>query len=58
MNTVEMYGPAFDDSGKLVNRDVPEADVAVYEAAGYKRGRVEVEAEPEVVEEKKKPRKK
>ncbi len=40
---VEMYGPAFDGSGKLVNREVPESDVKAYEAAGYVKGSLAVD---------------
>lgn len=33
-----MHGPAFDGSGKIIERDVPEADIQAYKAAGYKLG--------------------
>jgi hypothetical protein len=33
-----MYGPAFDESGQLVQREVPDVDVQAYEKAGYKMG--------------------
>lgn len=36
--SVKMYGYALDKSGTVVNREVPELDVAAYEAAGYKKG--------------------
>ncbi len=32
---VKMYGPAFDESGTIVERDVPDADVRAFEQAGY-----------------------
>lgn len=35
---VMMHGPAFDGSGDLVERQVPDMDVVAFEAAGYKRG--------------------
>jgi hypothetical protein len=35
---VAMYGPAFTKSGQIVNRMVPEADVAAFENAGYVKG--------------------
>lgn len=38
METVKMHGPAFDGSGKMVERDVPFADVRAYKAAGYVEG--------------------
>lgn len=45
-----MHGPAFDGSGKTVEREVPLADVKAYQAAGYKAGPMpfaEKAAEPE-----------
>ena len=33
-----MHGPAFDESGKLVERAVPDSDVEAYKAAGYELG--------------------
>ena len=36
---VPMHGPSFDSEGKTVNREVPEADVVAFEAAGYIKGR-------------------
>ena len=46
---VKMYGPAFDKdgkaTGKLVERDVPEADIAAYGNVGYKQG----ELTPEII---------
>lgn len=33
-----MNGPAFDGSGRKVEREVPLADVKAYEAAGYVKG--------------------
>lgn len=38
METVKMHGPSFDGSGKMVEREVPSADVKAYEAAGYVKG--------------------
>lgn len=35
---VIMHGPAFDDSGKIVERQVPDADVRAFEDAGYRKG--------------------
>jgi hypothetical protein len=39
-----MYGPAFDKAGeatgKLVEREVPDADVPAFEAVGYKPGKL------------------
>ena len=35
---VLMHGPAFDGSGELVERNVPEVDVPAYRQAGYERG--------------------
>jgi len=37
--SIAMHGPAFDGSGKIVNREVPEADEAAFRAAGYVIGR-------------------
>lgn len=42
MSTISMHGPAFDGSGKLVNREVPKGDVQAYRAAGYVEGSVAV----------------
>lgn len=39
--TVAMFGPSLSDPSKVVNRDVPEMDVAAFQAAGYKVGSVE-----------------
>ena len=38
---VQMYGPAFDGSGELVNREVAERDVLAYQRIGYKFGSIE-----------------
>jgi hypothetical protein len=38
MSTVTMNGPSFDGSGKIVEREVPVADVRAYKAAGYVEG--------------------
>lgn len=58
MATVLMHGPAFDESGDIVEREVPEVDVIAFENAGYKRGAkpeataaVEDEGVAEAVEE-------
>lgn len=50
---IKMFGPHFDGSGKLVNRDVTEADEQAYVSAGYKRGEVPATANTETVEVKK-----
>ena len=39
MATISMYGPAFDETKKIVNREVPSDDVPAFEAAGYKKGK-------------------
>ena len=47
IETVKMYGEAFDGSGKIVNREVPVADVEAFRAAGYQFGEVEeIEEKP------------
>lgn len=56
---VQMYGPAFDGSGELVNREVAERDVLAYQRIGYKFGSIEPkeavpEPEPVVKRSKKK----
>ena len=38
--TVAMFGPSFDGSGNIVNREVPEGDVPAYRNAGYEVGSV------------------
>lgn len=38
MITVLMHGPAFDDTGQLVEREVPVGDIDAFERAGYKKG--------------------
>jgi hypothetical protein len=38
VKTVKMFGPSISDPSKIVNRDVPEVDVAAYELAGYTKG--------------------
>lgn len=53
---VAMYGPAFDDSGDIVNRNVPKHDVQAYRNAGYEIGSV-VEKSKAVVESKVKAKK-
>lgn len=50
-----MFGEAFDGSGKLVNREVPKADVQAFQNAGYQIGEIE-EVVEEIVEEKPKPK--
>lgn len=47
--SVKMYGPAFDDTGELVERDVPDLDVQAYENVGYKRGPLPEELKSSVV---------
>lgn len=48
-----MHGPAFDDSGDVVDREVPVGDVAAFEAAGYtKGGKPKVESDAAVAVEK------
>ena len=37
---IKMYGPAVNGSGRIVNRDVAEADEVVYANLGYKRGTI------------------
>lgn len=44
VKTLRMYGPALDGSGRIVNRDVPLADVSVYQGVGYKAGSVPEES--------------
>lgn len=41
--TVKMYGPYLKDPTKTVNREIPEADVQAYKAAGYKLGEIKEE---------------
>lgn len=50
--TVKMFGPSISDPSKIVNRDVPECDIAAYELAGYQKGSINEVPEPaaEVVE--------
>ena len=43
-DTVSMFGPSFDGSGVIVNREVPPGDVQSYQNAGYEVGSV-----PEIV---------
>lgn len=54
--SVTMHGPAFDESGELVQREVPEADVHAFQNVGYSLGglppKAIPEAKPEVKEEK------
>lgn len=38
IKTIPMFGPSIGDPSKIVDRDVPEADVSAYELAGYKKG--------------------
>lgn len=35
-----MHGPAFDGSGRIVNRMVPTCDVIAYQRAGYQKGTI------------------
>jgi hypothetical protein len=58
VKTVKMFGPSISEPSKIVNRDVPEADVQAYRAAGYQLGSIKeekpVEVVPEVIAPKKK----
>lgn len=45
--TVKMFGPSISDPSKVVNRDVPECDVAAYELAGYQKGSINEVPEPD-----------
>ena len=45
-NLVNMYGPAFDDSGSLVERKVPVEDVPAFERAGYVKGELPASLKP------------
>jgi hypothetical protein len=38
MNNILMHGPAFDGSGKIVERHVPKVDVVAFQKAGYELG--------------------
>lgn len=38
MKLVKMFGPSLSEPDKMVDRDVPEADVQAFRAAGYKEG--------------------
>ena len=40
VETVAMFGPSISDPSKVVNRDVPVADIQAYKAAGYKLGSI------------------
>ncbi len=44
-----MNGPKFDGSGKIVEREVNEADVGAYLAAGYVHGKIEIKTTDEAV---------
>ena len=46
VKTIAMYGPSISDPSKVVNRDVPVADIQAYKAAGYKVGSIVEEVEP------------
>lgn len=48
---VLMHGPAFDGSGKIVEREVVRADVTAYRNAGYELGANPTKQIKEVVEE-------
>lgn len=64
MSTVLMHGPAFKESGEIVERQVPETDVPAFTNAGYVKGPIPVsdemthEATHEVAEEAKPKKKK
>jgi hypothetical protein len=49
VKTVAMFGPSISDPSKIVNRDVPEADIGAYKAAGYQLGSIPEEPEAERV---------
>lgn len=54
IKTVKMFGPSISDPSRIVNRDVPERDIAAYKAAGYQLGSVEpepIETQPEAAEQ-------
>lgn len=60
MENILMHGPAFDGSGRTVEREVPLADVKAYKAAGYAEGpdpapapKAEPKPEPKAPEEPK-----
>ena len=40
VETVAMFGPSISDPSKIVNRDVPKADIQAYKAAGYQLGSI------------------
>lgn len=42
VETVAMFGPSLSDPKRIVNRDIPVADVQAYRAAGYQLGSIEV----------------
>jgi hypothetical protein len=44
---IDMYGPSFDGSGRLVNRKVTQGDRHAYERAGYQVGSIEEEPLPQ-----------
>lgn len=46
VKTIAMYGPSISDPSKVVNRDVPVADIQAYKAAGYVVGSIAEEVEP------------
>jgi hypothetical protein len=50
VKTVKMFGPSISEPSKIVNRDVPEADVQAYRAAGYQLGSIKEEKPVEAVE--------
>lgn len=50
VQTVKMFGPSISNPSRVVNRDVPVADVEAYKAAGYQFG--SINEIPEVEEEK------
>jgi hypothetical protein len=45
VKTIAMYGPSISDPSKVVNRDVPVADIQAYKAAGYVVGSIVEEVE-------------
>jgi hypothetical protein len=59
--TILMHGPAFDGSGTLVERLIPETDVKAFIDAGYVSGGLPevpalVEAAPDIPESKPSPK--
>lgn len=49
MKLVKMFGPSISEPDKMVDRDVPEADVQAFRAAGYKEGSLPKDEKKEAV---------